>query len=206
MDPILKYAPLVSATCALFMLLWNVVPVAWDKMTGSRTVPNEEAALPWWRRQIPIICALVALAWIPFLIGLGWQRPEKEFAAPNISDRLGWVRSPQINEQQSDGKVTARLRVRYSPNTPTPEIIRNENVLKPGSLQFTQDGAESSDPRQVKWTLLILTFERPPTVTNLRVSFEGGNLPYETKGLNSRNAIILIQGTIADKIVDVEAF
>ncbi len=103
-------------------------------------------------------------------------------------------------------KVTARLRVRYAPNSPTPEIIQSDNVLKPSSMQFAEDGTESTDPVRIKWTMVMLTFDRTLTVPNIRILFEGGVLAYEVRTFTPRNAVILFRGSIGDKIVDIEAY
>jgi hypothetical protein len=100
----------------------------------------------------------------------------------------------------------ARLRVRYTPASPAPEIIETDNVLKPMSFQFADDGS-ASDPkagRAAKWTLLALTFDKPVTGENLRVLFEGGDVPYEKKTFTSRNVSILFTGAMADKTIQIE--
>ena len=112
----------------------------------------------------------------------------------------------ELNATQASGKVTARIRMLYTPNSPTPEIIESDNVLKPASFQWADDGATSADPKRVKWTLLVIVFNRPLTVQNLRILFEGGSLPYEIRHLTPRDAEILFEGSIGDKVIDVEAY
>jgi hypothetical protein len=99
-----------------------------------------------------------------------------------------------------------RLRVHYSPNSPSPEIIQSDNIFaKPASFQFVDDGSASSDPMRTKWTLLFIVFEKPITATDIRVVFEGGSMPYERKTFTSRTAAFIFTGPIGNKIIDIEA-
>lgn len=100
----------------------------------------------------------------------------------------------------------ARLRVHYTSVSPTPEIIEADNVLKPMSFQFV-DGGNQQDPksgRNAKWTLLILTFDKPVTGESVRVLFEGGDIPHERKNFTPRNVAFLFEGSVADKTIQIE--
>jgi hypothetical protein len=71
METVLKYSPLASAICALFMLIWNIWPAIRARITGaSGSEAVEVQKLPWWRRPIPVMVLLVIFAWLPSFIGL----------------------------------------------------------------------------------------------------------------------------------------
>lgn len=87
MDTILKYIPLVSASCAVFMVLWNVVPAVRSKMT-SGTLQTEKTTTPWWKRQITIMIVLALLAWAPLIVsGLYQKYP---FASRDVTIDMSW--------------------------------------------------------------------------------------------------------------------
>jgi hypothetical protein len=67
MDTALKYASLVSASCAVFMVLWNVAPAIRSKMTQT-TIAGETVSTPWWKRQTTILTILAILSWVPIVV------------------------------------------------------------------------------------------------------------------------------------------
>lgn len=87
-----------------------------------------------------------------------------------------------------------------------PEVIESDNVLRPMSFQFVDGGTQQDQKsgRNAKWTLLIMTFDKPVTGESLRVLFEGGDMPYERKTFTPRNVALLFEGSIADKTIQIE--
>lgn len=145
-----------------------------------------------------IIFAIVTLG------GFVWQMG----ATPKTTKITTAAQSPAPAGEAlaASGPQFARLRVRYTPASPTPEVIEADNVLKPMSFQFVDDGG-APDPksgRVTKWTILALTFDKPVTGQNIQVLFEGGDVPYEKKTFTPRNASIVFTGLMADKTIQIE--
>jgi hypothetical protein len=113
-------------------------------------------------------------------------------------------RGSSSSAQASDSPQLALLRVHYISNAPEPELVESENVLKPASFQFAQDGSGPGDGREIKWTLLVMTFDKPVTGKSIKVLFEGGDLHYEKRGFSARNASFMFMGPIGGKTIQIE--
>jgi hypothetical protein len=105
-------------------------------------------------------------------------------------------------------KISARLRLHYTGNPITSEIMQNENVATKYTFAFLSDGTSITDmPNNTKiaWSDLIVVFDRPTAATNLRVRFDsGGSLVYQPVRIEPRLAIIRFEGSLADKVLDIE--
>lgn len=103
------------------------------------------------------------------------------------------------------GSQFARLRVHYTPTKPEPDVIEAENVLGPMSFMWDEGGSQITDPlRRVRWTILILVFDKPVTGSKIKVLFEGGEIPIEREKLTPRYAHVLFSGSLINKTVQVE--
>jgi hypothetical protein len=170
-----------------------VAVVGWH---SRRVVSGKRGVDSWYFIALAAVVAIIAIAGAAYGIGLrsaiasAVPQADKPVTAPTPTS------SPQL----------ARLRVHYTSVSPSPEIIEADNVLKPMSFQFV-DGGNQQDPksgRNAKWTLLILTFDKPVTGESVRVLFEGGDIPHERKNFTSRNVAFLFEGSVADKTIQIE--
>jgi len=112
-------------------------------------------------------------------------------------------------DPQTGSKVTARLRLHYTTNPITSEILQTDNVAIHYTLAFLLDGTSATEPTKalVKWSNLIIVFDRPISSTGLRTRFDSGaSLIYEVTKMSSRLAIIRFEGSLAEKAIDIETY
>jgi hypothetical protein len=117
-----------------------------------------------------------------------------------------------VHEMNAEaGGVTrgsARLRLHYTGNPITSEIMQNENVATKYTFAFLSDGTAITDMptnKRIAWSDLIVVFDRPTSATNLRVRFDsGGSIVYQPVRIEPRLAIIRFEGSLADKVLDIE--
>jgi hypothetical protein len=93
METVFKYAPLVSASCALFMLFWNVVPPIWSGITKGKTIWAAVAGVTW-RRQAAIMMVFVILAWVPTIVS--WLNEHQPAEALSFNDIAPLSTTPDI--------------------------------------------------------------------------------------------------------------
>jgi hypothetical protein len=171
-----------------------VAVVGWH---SKRVVSGKRGVDSWYFIALAAVVAVIAIAGAAYGIGL---RSAVASSVPPQAEK------PVTAPIATPSTQLARLRVHYTSVSPSPEVIEADNVLKPMSFQFV-DGGNQQDPksgRNAKWTLLILTFDKPVTGESVRVLFEGGDIPHERKNFTSRNLAFLFEGSVADKTIQIE--
>jgi hypothetical protein len=84
--------------------------------------------------------------------------------------------------------------------------MESKNAATSHTMAFLSDGTSaSSNPSSVSWTDLIIVFDQPIIVSNLRIHFEdGAAVIYAPIKIEPRFAIIKFEGGLANKVVDIE--
>jgi hypothetical protein len=101
METAAKIASIISASCAAFTMVWNILlPIIRSKMKGAAT--NEASAIPWRKRQTVIMIVLVILAWIPMIVT--WIYRDAQQPLP--------VRIMVTNTLLPDGRLSTKLDLR----------------------------------------------------------------------------------------------
>jgi hypothetical protein len=102
--------------------------------------------------------------------------------------------------------ATARLRLHYTQNPITSEVTQRTNVATFYTFAFLQDGTPvSGSSSSIKWSDLVIVFDRPTTATHLLVRFDSGaTLIYHPAIIGPRLAIINFEGSLAEKTLDIE--
>lgn len=167
-----------------------VAIVGWH---SRRSAAGRRGVDSWYFIALAGLVAAIAI----FSAGYGIALRSTTLASPAAPSPI----APAAPSQQ-----LARLRLHYTALSPTPEVIETDNVLKPISFQFVQDGEqqEQKSSRNTKWTILVVTFDKPVTGENVRILFEGGDVPYERKTFTSRHAAFLFVGPVADRTIQIE--
>jgi hypothetical protein len=113
-----------------------------------------------------------------------------------IENLLNSHSSPVSSDSTAVQTTKARLRVRYIPNSVQTEVLQSENIHKQTSLGLPTG----------EWTLLVVVFDRPIPVDHFRVNIEGPSPPsIDIRTRLPRFALIIFEGPLANRIVDVEA-
>jgi hypothetical protein len=114
----------------------------------------------------------------------------------------------KIAESGNALKTSARLRLHYTQNPITSEILQNENIAAKYTLVILLDNAATTNPSdqdKIKWSQLVMVFDRPMSATNLRIRFDNGpSLVYHPLKIDPRFAIIQFEGSLAGKVLDIE--
>jgi hypothetical protein len=179
-----------------FLVALGFIVVAVVGWHSRRVASGKRGVDSWYFIALAAVVAMIAIAGAAYGIGL------RSGVAPAVPQADKPITAPA----PTSSAQLARLRVHYTSVSPSPEVIETDNVLKPMSFQFV-DGGNQQDPksgRNAKWTLLILTFDKPVTGESVRVLFEGGDIPYERKNFTSRNVAFLFEGSVADKTIQIE--
>ena len=164
------------------------------------------------RRRMDIGGALILAALILGVAGLIMREVKSGHGqsltvAAAQSDAYHFNTPPESKEGQK--KVTARLRLHYTENPVTSEVIQNDNVATRYTFAFLGDGATANpaDHHNIKWSTLVIVFDQPLTVSNVRVRFEsGGSLIYSITKIEPRLGIIRFEGSLADRVIDIEVY
>jgi hypothetical protein len=186
---------MMSYIVGLGLLMYGIL--GWHH---KRIAKGKRGMDSWYVIALLLVVACAAIGTAGYGIGLR----STAVAAATVSTTKGLVENtPTV---AASTPQLARLRVHYTSLSPSPEIIEIDNVLKPISFQFVDGGAQQDQKsgRNSKWTILILTFDKPVTGENVRVLFEGGDVAYERKNFTSRNVSFIFEGSVADKTIQIE--
>jgi hypothetical protein len=168
------------------------------KMSNSHTSTSEIFPPRKFVAAFGVIVALV-FGGIPVVFANG--TPNDEIRTENAT--IAKPKTAQSGGEEVPAATVAngaRLRLRYIPHSVRSEIIQSENVAVHYSL------GELQDDGVVGWTALFIVYDKPIGGTQIHVDIEGGPAPsYEIKKQTGRAILILYYGSLADKVVDIEA-
>ena len=143
--------------------------------------------------SVPIVIFLV----VGFFAGKMFNTTNIYLPKTDVATASGLPPGPQL----------ARLLIHFLANNPNPDVIEAENVvLPPISFQWDEGGNEITEPstRHIKWSYLVLIFDRPVTGKNLRILFEGAETPIDRQSLTDRSARIFFRGSLDNKTLQIE--
>lgn len=120
----------------------------------------------------------------------------------DIADRF------RLGSAKEGVRPTANIRLFYTHNPVKSEIMARENIATKYTFAFLQDGTTTSDTgKGISWSDIVVVFRPAVTARSVRARFESGpELIYTLITIDPHLAIVRFEGSLADKVIDLEFY